>query len=84
MTKPDLHSAMLMVKPTNKRCWDCYLLDKDQFGGGSLVVWGVKWVSGRRNLLSGKTISKHYIDDVLTGILSGVCWNVDKNANLIK
>ena len=40
--KPDLHSAMLMVKLTNKRCWDCYVLERDRFCGGSLVVWGGK------------------------------------------
>ena len=38
----DLHSAMLVVKRTNKCCWDCYVLEKDRFGGGSLVVWGGK------------------------------------------
>ena len=40
--KPDLHSAMLVVKCSNKRCWDCYVLERDQFGGGSFVVWGRK------------------------------------------
>ena len=25
VAKPDLHSAMLVVKGTNKRCWDCYV-----------------------------------------------------------
>ena len=42
VAKPDLHSAMLVVKRTNKRCWDCYVLERDQFGGGSYVVWGGK------------------------------------------
>ena len=37
-----LHSAMLVVKRTNKRCWDCYVLERDRFGGGSFVVWGGK------------------------------------------
>ena len=40
VAKPDLHSAMLVVKRTNKRCWDCYVLERDRFGGGSFVVWG--------------------------------------------
>ena len=39
MAKPDLHSAMLVVKRTNKRCWDCYVLERDRFGSGSFVVW---------------------------------------------
>ena len=38
----DLHSAMLVVKRTNKRCWDCYVLERDLFGWGSFVVWGGK------------------------------------------
>ena len=42
VAKPDLHSAMLMVKHTNKRCWDCYVLERDRFGGGSFVVWDGK------------------------------------------
>ena len=42
VAKPDLHSAMLVVKRTNKRCWDCYMLERDRFGGGSFVVWGGK------------------------------------------
>ena len=42
VAKPDLHSAMLVVKRTNKRCWDCYVLERDRFGGGSFVVWGWK------------------------------------------
>ena len=42
VAKHDLHSAMLMVKHTNKLCWDCYVLERDRFGGGSLVVWGGK------------------------------------------
>ena len=36
--KPDLHSAMLVVKRINKRCWDCYVLERDRFGWGSFVV----------------------------------------------
>ena len=39
VAKPDLHSAMLVVKRTNKRCWDRYVLERDRFGGGSFVVW---------------------------------------------
>ena len=66
VAKPDLHSAMLVVKRTNKHCWDCYVLERDRFGGGSFVVWGLKkWVTRRRTLLSCKTISMHYIDDIL-------------------
>ena len=42
VAKPDLHSAMLVVKRKNKRCWDCYVLERDRFGGGSFVVWGGK------------------------------------------
>ena len=42
VAKPDLHSAMLVVKCTNKRCWDCYVLERDRFGGGSFAVWGGK------------------------------------------
>ena len=42
VTKPDLHSSMLVVKRTNKRCWDCYVLEKDRFSRGSFVVWGGK------------------------------------------
>ena len=29
-------------KRTNKRCWDCYVLERDRFGGDSFVVWGGK------------------------------------------
>ena len=65
VAKPDLHSAVLVVIRTNKRCWDCYVLERDRFGGGSFVVWGEKWVTRRRNLLSCKTISMHYIDDIM-------------------
>ena len=42
VAKPDLDSAMLVVKRTNKRCRDCYVLERDRFGGGSFVVWGGK------------------------------------------
>ena len=44
VAKPDLHSAILVVKHTNKRCWDCYsyVLERDRFGGGCFVVWGGK------------------------------------------
>ena len=42
VAKPDLHSAMLVVKRTNKRCWDCFVLERDRFGVGSCVVWGGK------------------------------------------
>ena len=65
VAKPDLHSAMLVVKRTNKRSWDCYVLERDRFGGGSFVVRGGKWVTGRRTLSSCKTVSMHYIDDIL-------------------
>ena len=41
VAKPDLHSAMLVVKRTNKCCWD-YVLERDRFGEGSFVVWGGK------------------------------------------
>ena len=37
VAKPDLHSAMLVVKRTNKHCWDCYVLERDRFG------WAVSW-----------------------------------------
>ena len=64
VAKPDLHSAILVVKRTNKHCWDCYVLERDRFGGGSFVVWG--WKNGRKStLLSCNTISMHYIDDIL-------------------
>ena len=65
VAKPDLHSAMLVVKRTNKRCWDCYVLERIDLVGA--VSWfGVeKWVTRRRTLLSCKTISMHYIDDIL-------------------
>ena len=42
VAKSDLHSAMLVVKRTNKRSWDCFVLERDRFGGGSFVVWGGK------------------------------------------
>ena len=42
VAKPDLHSAMQVVKRTNKHCWDCYVLKRDRFGGGSFVVWSGK------------------------------------------
>ena len=42
VAKPDLHSAMLVVKHTNKRCWDCYMLESDRFDGVIFVVWGGK------------------------------------------
>ena len=44
VAKLDFHSAMLVVKRTNKHCWDCYVLESDRFGGGSFVVWG--WKNG--------------------------------------
>ena len=37
VAKHDLHSAMLVVKRTNKHCWDCYVLERDRFGGGSFM-----------------------------------------------
>ena len=42
VAKPDLQSTMLVVKRTNKRCWDCYVLERDRFDGGSFVVWDEK------------------------------------------
>ena len=30
VAKPDLHSAMLVVKRTNKLGWDCYVLERDR------------------------------------------------------
>ena len=65
VTKPDLHSAMLVVKRTNKHCWDCYMLERDRFGGGSFVVWSGKMDDLKTYLLSCKKISMHYIDDIL-------------------
>ena len=65
VAKPDLHSAMLVVKRTNKRCWDCCVLERDRFDGGSFVVWGGKMDDRMTYLLSCKTISMHYIDDIL-------------------
>ena len=44
VAKPDLHSAMLVVKSTNKRCWDCYVLGRDRFGGGQFR--GLWWKNG--------------------------------------
>ena len=41
VAKLDLLSAILVVH-TNKRCWDCYVLERDRFGGDSFVVWGGK------------------------------------------
>ena len=66
VAKPDLYSAMLVVKRTNKRSWDCYVLERDRFGGGGVAVswFGEKWVTRRRTLLPCKTISMHYIDDI--------------------
>ena len=62
--KPDKHSAMLVVKRTKKRCWDYNVLERDRLVGA--VSWfGVeKWMTRRRTLLSFKTVSMHYIDDV--------------------
>ena len=65
MAKSDLHSVMLVVKRTNKRCWDCYVLARDRFGGGSFVVWGGKMGDQKTYFVVIKTISMHYIDDVL-------------------
>ena len=42
VAKPDLHSAMLVVKRTKKHCWDCYVLEGDRFGGDFFVYWGGK------------------------------------------
>ena len=58
VAKPDLHSTMLVVKRTNKHCWDCYVL-------GSFVVWGGKMGDQKTYFFSCKTISMHYIDDIL-------------------
>ena len=38
VAKPDLHSAMLVVKRSNKRCWDWYMLERNRFYGVSFVV----------------------------------------------
>ena len=40
VAKSDLHSATLVVKRTNKRCCDCYVLERHRFVG--TVSWG--WV----------------------------------------
>ena len=48
VAKPDLHSAMLEVKRTNKGCWDCYVLERGRFGGGSFEVWGGKMGDQKR------------------------------------
>ena len=42
VAKPDLYSAMLVVKRTIKRSWDCNVLERDRFGGGGAVslFWG--------------------------------------------
>ena len=47
VAKPDLHSAMLVVK-THKQTRDCYVLERDRFGGGSFVVWGGKMGDQKR------------------------------------
>ena len=65
VAKPDLHSAMLVLKRTNKRCWDCYVLERDRLVGAASWFGVEKWVTRRRTLLSCKTISMHYIDDIL-------------------
>ena len=66
VAKPDLHSAMLVVERTNKRCWDCYGCWKGIDLVEAVSWFGLdKWVTRRRTLLSCKTISMHYIDDVL-------------------
>ena len=66
VAKPDLHSAMLVVKRTNKHCWDSHVLERDRFGGGAVSWFGLeKWVTRRRTLLSCNTISMHNIDDIL-------------------
>ena len=36
------HSTMLVVKRTNKHCWDCYVLERDRFGGGAVSWFGVE------------------------------------------
>ena len=38
VAKPDLHSVMLVVKRTNKRCWDFYVLERDRFGTSNWPV----------------------------------------------
>ena len=66
VAKPDLHSAMLLVKHTNTRCWDCYVLERDRFGGGSFVVWFERQYSPfpwHQNMLGASTmgvLQKHY------------------------
>ena len=44
VAKPNFHSAMLVIKCTNKRCWDFYVLERIDLvvGGGGFVVWGGK------------------------------------------
>ena len=65
VAKSDLHSAMLVVKRTISvagivTCWKGIDLV------GAVSWFGVeKWVTRRRTLLSCKTISMHYIDDIL-------------------
>ena len=39
VAKPDLHSTMLVVKHTNKCCWDCYVLKRDRWGQLSGLGW---------------------------------------------
>ena len=63
VAKPDLHSAMLVVKRTNKHCWDCYVLERDRFGGA--VSWFGVEKMGDQKTYSCKTLSMHYIDDIL-------------------
>ena len=41
VAKPDLYSAMLVVKRTNKRSWDCYVLERDRLGGGGVQFRGL-------------------------------------------
>ena len=65
VTKPDLHSAMLIVKLSNKSCWDCYGLERDRFGMGSFVVWDGKMGDQKSYFVVMQDISMHYIDDVL-------------------
>ena len=44
VAKPNLYSVMLMVKRTNKRCLDCYVLERNRFCGGQFG--GLGWKNG--------------------------------------
>ena len=46
VAKPDLHSATLVAKCTNKRCWDCYVLEKGSISWGGGQFRGLGWKNG--------------------------------------